>query len=482
MGHINKKETQSVKDDAAIDNTERFFRKIQKINSKHGMGFTCNLILFVCGLWLQMSLIDVNRAFTGYFSETCVLIVWVVCMLLIDTLFFVNRYTRLQGKDGKWSKELTDVVCRMPFSTERYFAMIGKVFRNHLISVVCVSLWLAVYGIFFTIENTFLIINYDEIEICSDQLDFHGISVEGGIFCLFFCIIVAFSMFVSFALWRNRFLRKIKNGICISEVKQTDKKISRSNKRSKLNKKFVAQWVIIICLYIPVFIMFSALMQMLLQSKIDIDQSREVYCRLGKDSTGIILAMLIGIGYSEFWEVYHEGKKVRYIPLILLGILFIVNCLHLQFDYTCFYEDKIENHQLFYGEKSYGWEEVKSYVVRKRFGYSGVQLVLDMGDAVIPVTSSDFCYSELYFDRYMEDYDSWVSDYIYVNMLVKRLNAIGVPGTMENKDKLLKSAASWQLTKREKQEDPEAAEESESSQKMVRDLIEQMQCITQAGH
>ncbi|MGN0154755.1 MAG: hypothetical protein ACI4A3_09900 [Lachnospiraceae bacterium] len=100
----------------------------------------------------------------------------------------------------------------------------------------------------------------------------------------------------------------------------------------------------------------------------------------------------------------------------------------------------------YFSKTEYSLENVKSYTVKKKSFSQDIQLELEMeDDMTFSVISSNSLYSDYHWMLYDTNFE-------YVAAYVKRLDALGIPGTLEDEEKLRKIAG--------RQEKPEQAEKT----------------------
>ena len=139
----------------------------------------------------------------------------------------------------------------------------------------------------------------------------------------------------------------------------------------------------------------------------------------------------------------------------VLGLLIVG--VYIQGTYEVYYEDRFES-CFFFSKTEYTLEDVKSYTVKKKSFSQDIQLELEMeDDMTFSVISSNSLYSDYHWMLYDTNFE-------YVAAYVKRLDALGIPGTLEDEEKLRKIAG--------RQEKPEQAEKA----------LEEMICNFEIGN
>lgn len=100
-----------------------------------------------------------------------------------------------------------------------------------------------------------------------------------------------------------------------------------------------------------------------------------------------------------------------------------------QFYYETYYEDRMEC-KYFIQKKSYEWQDVVSYEVYCPIFGSDIQLRLHMNDG----SAKKLIWNHTnYSENYYSDYDS---DYVYIENMVKRLEALGAEGSLKDSAKI----------------------------------------------
>lgn len=152
----------------------------------------------------------------------------------------------------------------------------------------------------------------------------------------------------------------------------------------------------------------------------------------------------------QYQERIRQWRKIA-IQLCVGLLVFIVP----QFYYETYYEDRMEG-RYFIQTKNYEWKDVLSYEVYCPVFGEDIQLRLYMKDgSKKKVLWNHTNYSE----KYYSDYDS---DYVYIEKMVEKLEALGAEGSLKDSAKISRKID-------REQDDPNDWEAWKNIQKMVQD-------------
>lgn len=387
------------------------------------------LLLFFVNLFINCISRDYGELFESGWKG---LLIWGFCgilTLIIYTAMYLNEYLSVKGENGKLSRELIDVVCRMPFSLEDYFAVIKQRFRK-------VVNWIG------TVTFIIFMIGLAISEMSKNSSGLYSIAelMKMLLVCVLGTGIVLGTMAGSF-WWIERitFHKWIKrtNGI-------PGKEKSQGKWRSRV-RYFVEKLNLIGYMEILFCILFLIVMEIIFDVRMPLDEMREMHYNYGNNIIVFGLVLIFVPEIIQQWKHIINGEKAKKILLAMnvIGLLIVV--VYFQGTYEVYYENRLESYYYF-SKTEYTLEDVKSYTVKKKSFSQDIQLELEMeDDMTFSVISSNSLYSDYHWMLYGTNFE-------YVAAYVKRLDALGIPGTLEDEGKLRKIAG--------RQEKPEQAEKA----------------------
>lgn len=379
---------------------ERFANQIKKWN-RQGVAWrvTCLVCFYVYVFW-NYALKSCDEILQKSVSANLLTVLCAMLILFIYILSYLNTYTKIDGRDNKMPQNLTECVRKMPFSVEKYYSVIKTRLDKIIFFIVLGVLWVLVTGM--VIHRVFSVF----ILIC-------GVALP------------VLNTYVNFWLHRQ---------MTLMELSEKDESRKKKTKKKKGTKKRNTWWR-----YIPMILLLFVLLlgcDIVLHERLAIPEGTECY-------VSVLSVTLFGcIAGSFLYEIQEEIEKGRLENMIQNRTLFVylfLFCGALYCYHTCYdryFADRIEVVRP-YMHKEYSWHEVESYTVKKRRLRNDIQLELKMKDRTLKV----FWGEEYVPDDY---YDIYKSHYSYVVKLVKRLDAMGIDGTMEDIVKLEKMA--WEKT------------------------------------
>lgn len=389
---------------------EQFANQIKDWNGKGN-------ISIIISFWSYF-LILIWHCLTRDFSEWMELnvVVTVICeigILVIYIASHMNQYTRINGMKGKIPEHLADSVCRMPFSVNDYYKYIGKMLSRRIAIIAVLTVFVLTVGAFLQVEIT----NYYE----TSMVDINVKSPENAeqwlqllMVLLAGCLILVGAVWVTYFTHRRMTLRQ-----CETNQQGLYSKQRKTHKSKKNSNAAVVIFLVLIALFIPSWVF----------QRVWLAVPDEIECYISVRSATII-CVLGGVLGAELQEYLRERKKRK--RLSIYGLVVVLAIFGQVTDYTRYYEDKIETSCMLV-KTEYAWNEVKSFTVKKGFLQSNIQLELEMEDNNLKVIRGDAFATKTYYDRYN-------SEYSYVLALVKRLDALGIEGAIEDVTKLEKLA------------------------------------------
>jgi hypothetical protein len=332
-----------------------------------------------------------------------------VAGVLIYTMMFFRGYLKIQGKNGAISQDLTDCVVMMPFSLEEYFSFLKvKMWKFMRWIVLLVAIVVVLGGVLVG-------------------------TVACVVACVLSCGVCVLTTEACYYGEKCSVFRKLQRRGIHKESRK---------KESKLRKKLAkGLWrfdkVIDVCVLLGLLYGFAS--GMILTFRI-MDDTREMHYNSYSNHYLIFLFFVftfLSLISSQLRS--DEEMKKGYLFAGIGGLLACFLCY--QGIYTIYYEDTIES-CFFFQKTEYTLSQVDSYVVEKRGILGDIGLELTIGDKKFSVLTSNASFSDVYFDRYDTNFE-------YVAAYVKRLNELGISGTVEDVEKLEKLAG--------KQDDSDAA-------------------------
>ena len=377
-----------------------------------------NCIILDYGEWMQIR------------KGAIIVVLCEIGLLICYVASYLNTYTKINGKRGKLPEELVVSACRLPFSLSDYYAYIGKKLKKHAVVIGAAIAFVMLSGMFvyveitefpdvYSMETTFIVPKSSHYW-CSSLL-----LIATGI--LLFCGVV----YVTFRTHREMALQLWQEAQQGKGTGKKDVKQRKNHNEQKDNGKRIL--IVAICAFA-----WAMVAQCLRAEIMEVPYDIECYVSgmEGGVLSGVVSAILVQLVFR--WKEYlSEGKRgIRKIAGIIVIVLAITVCY--ESNYTLYYEDRIEKCR-FWVKQEYAWDEVKSYTVKKGFLLSNIQLELEMEKGTLKVIGNDEFASDEYYNRY-------ASEYSYVAELVKRLDGMGISGTMEDAEKLeklAKNASEW---------------------------------------
>lgn len=391
---------------------EQFANQIKGWNEKWNISIIISFWSYFLILMLHCLICD----FSEWLELKLNMIVVVICeigLLIIYIASHMNQYTRINGIKGKIPEQLVDSICRMPFSVNDYYKYIGKMLSRRIAIIGVLTIFVLTVGAFLQVditdyyETTMVDINIKGLENAEQWLQLLMVLLVG-------CLIFVGTVWVAYFIHCRIALRQY-------EINQQRSYSKRSN-MSKPKKNYNAAVVIF-------FVLIAILIPSLVFQRVWLAVPDEVECYISVRSSTIICA-LGGVLGAELQEYLRERKTRK--RLSIYGLMVVLAIFGQVTDYTRYYEDKIEDSCMLI-KAEYAWNEVESFTVKKGFFQSNIQLELEMEDNTLKVVRGGAFATKTYYDRYN-------SEYSYILALVKRLDALGIEGTIEDVTKLEKFA------------------------------------------
>ena len=415
-----------------MNREEAFATKIYKRNRNTVLA--SNMELAGC-LFLAL-VTSVTLEYDRLLGRDRFLVILDLCALLfLGSLYvvtFISSYIQMESKDGKTVQTIWGILRYMPISSEQYFSVVKRKFRNRQYKITA-----AAFGIFF-LGMWFGFDSHDNLKIYYLNMNpAAGYLPRAAAVCVLgaLCVYIALELFSRIYIWA------IKNGLDMEDESGKEKKYTEGsgNKGKAISPvKRKRRTVLLFAFMVIVGIALLGFDRLLLLLLHPMPKDTVVYYSNHSTATlvpfagGVYLACMGDyLGQSLRGGEVLPKKKMVGATLVILVIIFFNQMM-----YTGYYEDKIEVKRI-WGSKEYTWEDVSGYEISTAELDTCIQMRLTMKDGKkLYVTATYTEASELYFDTYG---DEWK----YVAAIVERLDGLGVNGTIKDSKKLKKCAEDY---------------------------------------
>ena len=353
-----------------------------------------------------------------------------LCFSFSCVTFLLSEYLVVDGRDGQKAQLLAETICKVPFSLEMYFSFLRKKCLRLLLFIEAGMLVIVGAGMFVQ-KETETVSGSEEVNTVWHFLSLKEVSPEtvfdaAGI-AAFLALLLGAAAAGSFAINKKVMISRYQKTV-YGEERRERKASPKGKKKTKLMNRFCFLISVYIISYISSRVLFYPIRNLSVLKK------GECYLTTLPRMPGFLLtytACFILI-FQNDWNDATDNWKSNWKPeKMIIGILILI-CVGLYTNtfYTAYTDDHITVNYMLY-QKQYEWSDVKSYTIRKRsFGASKIQMDLDMGDRTLHVLHNSTETSEEHSERFSS------SNYEYVEMLVTRLDSLGVQGYIKDVDKL----------------------------------------------
>ena len=364
----------------------------------------------------------------GLFSSCFVML----CFAFSCVTFFLSEYLVVDGRDGQTAQILAESVCKVPFSLEKYFSFLRKKWLRLLLFIEAGMLVIVGAGMFVQ-KETETVSGSEEVNTVWHFLSLKEVSPEtvfdaAGI-AAFLAVLLGAAAAGTFAINKKVMISRYQKAV-YGEERRERKASPKGKKKTKLIDVVIAVMIFgaMICIHSVVMVYPIEHLSVL--------EKGECYLSTLPELPGFVMmwtALYSCIFQLDDWNSYTGKWSSNWKPgKVIPGILILI-CAGLYGNtfYTAYTDDQITVNYMIY-QKQYEWSDVKSYTIRKRsFGAeSKIQMDLDMGDRTLHVLHNSTETSEEHSERFSS------SNYEYVEMLVTRLDSLGVQGYIKDVDKL----------------------------------------------
>ena len=386
--------------------------------------FVYLLWILVINLFLDYQLQDAGDRMAG--------IVMLIGMALWISLFseqYFKCYFTLLGEHGEQEQNIMAVVRQFPFSLAAYGSYIRKRLRFWQRGIFCGTMLLSVLGmLIFTRHDTYPVFLW-ETQDSGKTLLLRGMGI----------MLVSFLM-AMLPSWILQIKLVIARRYQENDGKSV-RKTGRENPRKMMQEK---KWLLI-CLEIFLLISLSALFLIIEEWIHPVSRDGILFIHtldlwifaiiIFVDSVRALYQYLLNRAGEtlQYQEKIRQRRKIV-IPFCIALVVFILP----QFYYETFYEDRMES-SFFFQTRSYEWQDVVSYEVYCPGFGTDIQLRLSMKDGSKKrVLWNHTNYSEKY-------YSDYGSDYIYIEKMVEKLEALGAEGSLKDSAKISRKVSRGQV-------------------------------------
>lgn len=377
------------------------------------------------------------------------------CVLMLLGMFqwislfsenYFKCYFTLLGENGKQEQNIMTVVRQFPFSLTVYSAYIKKKLRFWQGIIFGGTMGISALGMLIFIRHNFFPMFLWETQDKGKDLLLRILGI------LLLSLLMAM-----LPVWRLQ----IKLAV-VQKYQRNDGRYLRKSGRENPRKMQQEKKWLLLCMEV-VFIIFLCVLLMIIEEWIHpVSQGGILFIHtpnlwffaiviLMEAVTTLYQFLLSSSGdMMQYQERIRQRRKIAI--LLCIGLLvFLVQ----QFYYETYYEDRMES-RYFIWTKSYEWQDVVSYEVYCPVFGEDIQLRLHMKDgSKKKVLWNHTNYSE----KYYSDYDS---DYVYIEKMVGKLEALGAEGSLKDSAKIGRKIDREQV-------EPNNWEAWKNIQKMVQD-------------
>ncbi len=381
-----------------------------------------HICFFVYLLWILAInlLLDYQLQDVGDRMGCIVMLIGMVLLISSFSEHYFKCYFTLLGKNGEQGQNIMVVVRQFPFSLTTYSAYIKKQLRFWQGIIFGGTMAISAVGMLIFIRHDFFPVFLWETQDSGKALLFRAMGIL--LVSLLMAMLPVWSLQIKLAViqryQRNdgRYLRKI----------------GRGNPRKMQQEK---KWLLI-CLEIFLIIFLSVVL-MLIEEMIH-PVSRDGILFIHTPNLWIFAIIILMESVRTLYQYlmsnpeetlqYQERVRQRRKIAILLCVGLLVFLMP-QYYYETYYEDRMESKH-FIQTKNYEWQDVLSYEVYCPDFGAVIQLRLHMKDgSVKKVMWNNTNYSE----KYYSDYNS---DYVYIEKMVEKLEALGAEGSLKDSAKI----------------------------------------------
>ena len=397
-----------------------FAEMIQKKNQDRKQEYY--ICFFVYLLWILVInlLLDYQLQDKGDQMGCIVMLIGMVLLIsLFSEHYFKCNFTLL-GKNGEQEQNIMAVVRQFPFSFTAYSAYIKKQLRFWQSIIFGGTIVISALGMLIFIRHEFFPVFLWETQDKGRDLLLRILGIL--LLSLLMAMLPVWSLQIKLDVMQryqgndNRYLRKI----------------GRENPRKMQREK---KWLLI-CLEIFLIIFLSILL-MLIEEWIH-PVSRDGILFIHTPNLWIFTVIILMEAVRALYQylMNNEGETLQYQERIRqrrkIAILLCVGLLVFlvpQFYYETYYEDRMES-RYFIWTKSYEWQDVLSYEVYCPAFGEDIQLRLHMKDASKKKVLWNHTNCS---EKYYSDYGS---DYVYIEKMVEKLEALGAEGSLKDSAKI----------------------------------------------
>lgn len=381
-----------------------------------------HICFFVYLLWILAInlLLDYQLQDAGDRMGCIVMLIGMVLLIRSFSENFFKCYFTLLGENGEQGQNIMAVVRQFPFSLTAYSAYIKKQLSFWQGIIFGGTMAISAVGMLIFIRHDFFPVFLWETQDSGKALLFRAMGIL--LISLLMAMLPVWSLQIKLAVMQryqrndSRYLRKL----------------GRGNPRKMQWEK---KWLLI-CLEIFLIIFLSVVL-MLIDGMIH-PVSRDGVLFIHTPNLWIFAIIILMESVRTLYQylMSNTGETLQYQERIRqkrkIAILLCVGLLVFllpEFYYETYYEDRMES-SYFIRTKSYEWQDVVSYEVYCPVFGEDIQLRLHMkdGSAKKVLWNRTNCS-----EKYYSDYDS---DYVYIEKMVEKLEALGAEGSLKDSAKI----------------------------------------------